>query len=698
MRTILVVACFLTAGVFQALFAASNPNIQITGDTNSVRETMTFVVTGPECSETGDPNPFTDYLFIVRFQYMLSGAEIYMVPGYFAADGNAGQTGADSGNIWKAHWTPQWLGPHEYRIIFRQGKDIAISGDTTAGTPVAGIDGDTGTVHLTGESEKQLPDLRCLGRVDYDQYKTYLVQVKNSFEKLIFMKMGVSSPSNFLNFADFDNTPENTYRKTWATHVTDWQQGDTTWGSGGKGKGIIGALNYLGAKGVNTISFNTLTVGGTDNNVFPYTAPDSLTRFDCSKLDQWQTVFNHANQKGIVVELRTQLAANQSLLDNGDLGPQRKLYYRELIARFSHNLGLFWNLGDENTQTTAQRKAMANFLWTLDPYSYPGRPILLSVPDGTQDAAYTPLQGDSSLLTGLALQTNWNAVHKETKKWVDSCRWIAIRYWHVFSDFQLPKATGVPVEGFTGTPNQDDIRKQVLWGNLMAGGAGVSYVFGSQDDLTCQGFSGRDKLWEYNRYATDFFLTYIGNSQMPMQVNSNNLLSDTTAFCMSYTGGHPFVVYLPNGGTTNIDLSGTLDSMKVWWYNPRTGGNVIAGVQVVGGAEASIGNPPEDAGQDWVALIVPDTGSVAGVKKNKTAGTKSFSMMRTYLAHNGLVKIPVPMVDAGTIEIVGFNGKVVASLKNAGSRLAYRCKAKGMYLLCATIKGKRTILGRIIYL
>ena len=32
-------------------------------------------------------------------------------------------------------------------------------------------------------------------------------------------------------------------------------------------------------------------------------------------------------------------------LDGGDLGIERKLYCRELIARFGNNLALNWNLG-----------------------------------------------------------------------------------------------------------------------------------------------------------------------------------------------------------------------------------------------------------------------------------------------------------------------------------------------------------------
>ena len=53
-----------------------------------------------------------------------------------------------------------------------------------------------------------------------------------------------------------------------------------------------------------------------------------------------------------------------------------------------------------------------------------------------------------------------------------------------------------------------DIRKYTLWGNLMAGGAGVEYYFGyglADNDLVAENFRSRDKSWDYGRIAIDFF-------------------------------------------------------------------------------------------------------------------------------------------------------------------------------------------------
>ena len=78
------------------------------------------------------------------------------------------------------------------------------------------------------------------------------------------------------------------------------------------------------------------------------------------------------------------------VLDGGNLGAQRKLYCRELIARFGHNLALNWNLGEENTQSTAQQKAMIDYIADLDAYDH--NIVVHTFPD-QQDKVYRPAPG-----------------------------------------------------------------------------------------------------------------------------------------------------------------------------------------------------------------------------------------------------------------------------------------------------------------
>ena len=57
-------------------------------------------------------------------------------------------------------------------------------------------------------------------------------------------------------------------------------------------------MNYLASKGVNAMSFLTYNAGGDGDNVWPFVASDDKLHYDVSKLDQWQIVFDHAQQKG----------------------------------------------------------------------------------------------------------------------------------------------------------------------------------------------------------------------------------------------------------------------------------------------------------------------------------------------------------------------------------------------------------------
>src|SRR4029079_5012026 len=91
-------------------------------------------------------------------------------------------------------------------------------------------------------------------------------------------------------------------------------------------------------------------------------------------------------------------------LDGGDLGPERKLYLRELIARFGYSLALNWNLGEENTQTTAQQRAMAQYIQQTDP-CHPH--IAVHTSPAWQNRVYPRLLGSQSPLTGASLQNPW---------------------------------------------------------------------------------------------------------------------------------------------------------------------------------------------------------------------------------------------------------------------------------------------------
>ena len=561
--------------------------------------TMTFA--GPEASEDGDPNPFFDYRLNVTFVHAGTGTS-YKIPGYFAADGNAANTSASSGNQWRVHLAPDHVGEWEYTVSFRNGKGVAVSNDADAGRAVAPIDGMKGTLEV-GATDKQGRDFRGKGRLDY--VGKHHLQFAGSKE--FFLKAGVDAPENLLAYRDFDGDfksdgQKDNLVKNWESHVQDWQEGDPTWGKG-RGKGLIGAINYLASQGLNVFSFLTLNIDGDDRNVFPYTSYDERLRIDCSKMDQWEIVFSHGDKLGMYLHFKTLECENVNLLDKGQLGPQRKLYYRELIARFGHHLAMNWNLGEEvgyvNPVSTQQKVDWANFFADNDPYHHH-----IVIHNGNK---HYDLMGNASPLTGFSLQTSqtdFRNVHGSTlnyirrsvkagKPWVVACDEPGDAQHSLVTDAE--------------DPTHDNPRTNALWGNIMAGGAGVEWYFGykhDHSDLTCQDFRVRENMWKQCRIAVDFFR----DQKVPFwdMTNANKLLISKNGFCLAQEG-KVYLVFAKEATETSLDLTNANGIFEVLWFNPRSGGKVQVGTveAVNSGGKYSLGRPPADPGKDWVAIIRP---------------------------------------------------------------------------------------------
>ena len=559
---------------------------------------LTLTFNGPQSGEEAEPNPFLDYRLNVTFT---KGKKQYVVPGYYAADGDAAETSATSGNKWRVHFVPDEEGNWSFRGSFRTGRDIAISSDPAAGksTPFDGVAGK----FMVGPTDKTGRDFRSKGFLKYVG-KRYLQFVETGE---YFLKGGADSPENFLAYADFDGTFDagelkregeaagKEFLHRYGPHVKDWKAGDPTW-KNGKGKGMIGALNYLASKSMNSVYFIPYNIdGGDGKDVWPWTNPKEKYRFDCSKLDQWEIVFSHMDKLGLMLHIIQQETENDQGLDGGELGRQRKLYYRELIARFGHHLALVWNLGEENTNTTSQRKAFCRYIKDLDPYEHP---VVMHTYPGKYEECYEPLLG-YEYFDGPSLQTN--DTHNQTMKWIDHS--VATgRKWFVSLDEIGPAHTGVK-------PDKDDywhdeVRDKHLWGHLMAGGAGVEWYFGykfAHNDLNCEDWRSREHMWELTGYALEFFHKYLPFTEMS---HHDELTSAKNDYCFAKPG-QIYAIYFPTGGTTHLDLGSSSGEFSVEWYNPRVGGPLRRGsvAEVIGPGPVAIGHPPQPTDKDWVALI-----------------------------------------------------------------------------------------------
>lgn len=623
-----VIAIVLLAGAAAtAVRGQGSPSsdVAISGELRQWHK-VTLTLTGPQADESSvAPNPFMDYRMTVTFAHE-SGSPTYSVPGYFAGDGNAANSSAAAGNKWRAHLSPDTIGRWTYRISFRSGKGVALAA-ATAGQAVAPFDGRTGVFQVAA-TDKRSPDLRARGRLQY--VNRHYLQFAGSRE--YFLKLGADSPETLLAYADFDGTvalkpqvPLHTY----AAHVRDRAPGDPAW-KDGKGAGLIGAINYLASKGVSSMSFLPYNAGGDGDNVWPFVTRDDKFHYDVSKLDQWQIVFDHAQRKGIYLHFKLQeneiddnvrsgkTVQIRESLDGGDTGPERRLYIRELAARFGYALALNWNIGEENTQSSEQQLAMAMSLRDSDPYG--GHHIVVHTFPNEQEKVYPSLLGSRSPFTGASLQMMWNAVHERTVRWVRASA-QAKKPWVVANDEQGPATYGVPPDqGYAGFAGKDaqgrdvgytlhDIRKYSLWGNLMAGGAGVEYYFGyalPDNDLIAENFRSRDMSWEYGRIAIDFF----HSQKIPFwdMTNADELVGNDAHDNSRYAfakANDIYLVYLPSGGTAQLDLSHASGAFTLSWFDPRNGGALKAGsVRTVdGGASAPLGTAPDNPNEDWLVIV-----------------------------------------------------------------------------------------------
>jgi N-acetylneuraminic acid mutarotase len=577
--------------------------------------TITLSFNGPETSELAEENPFLNYRLSVEFR---NEDTQQTIRGFYAADGNASETSSNSGSIWQAHFTPNKTGNWSYAAKLYYGDSIALSDDPNKGELIS-ISNSKGNFIVT-KSDKEGDDFRAHGRIEAAN-GYFKFRGTNNY----WLKAGTNSPENLLAYVDFDDT----YRikaearegeaattetiHVYEPHLKDWKTGDLTW-KNGKGKSLVGGINYLASKGMNVVYFLTLNILGDGKDVWPYVSPDDFTRFDVSKLEQWELVFEYMQSKGIMLHIVLQETENETMLDNGDTGPLRKLYYNELIARFGHHLGLIWNLGEENGYTPwapnnpyqddEQRKAMAKYVKENDPYKNPV--FIHTLPnEELRNDILNALFG-YKYLDGISLQhakreTAAQAVSDLKVKsdsagheWLVTMDEIGMWYQGAMTDAE--------------DPNHNTLRSYALWGTLLSGAAGVEWYFGAKhphNDLTSEDWRQRNRLWEITNYAKEFFNAYLPYWEMQPE---HGLVNSKEAYCFRKKN-EIYAIYLPDSNSYTLNLSATKGRFSVQWFNPLTGNGLQTGsVETIdGGGIHSLGNPPEIDNnlpeQDWVILV-----------------------------------------------------------------------------------------------
>ncbi|MFC7338848.1 DUF5060 domain-containing protein [Haloferula chungangensis] len=558
-----------------------------------------LVFDGPEVDES--PATFRNHRLDVTFTSP-SGKK-YKVPGFFDADGDPANSSATRGNKWKARFAGGEEGEWSYTTNFVIGENVAAT--LSGGEGGTGPDGEKGSFRI-GAQDKAGRDFRAKGKLEY--VGGHYLRFADGDH---FIKLAANSPEVLLEYGEFDGTPGHE-KDLYTPNIADWKPGDPTWGDG-KGKGIIGLINYLSGLGVNGHYFLCMNAYGDGKEAWPWTGADDIDVYDVSKLAQWEILFTHFDRMGLMVHFQLSESENTNYFEAKDGGgafaDTRKIFYREMVARFGHHMAITWNIGEENQapgdgfekpNTHAQRKEFASWIRKLTYYE--DHISVHNGPGGVFDDIFPQLLGFEDI-TGPSLQTylikpkrkvDMLSNHDEVRKWRDLSA-EAGHPWVV--------AVDEPWWGKRPATLAETIRKEVVWGSILAGGHMEFYT--GKDDVKHIDYRSYEDCWKAMGIAAEFMNRQLAKEIAEMKPNDALAIGNDN-WAMA-NDGSIYLVYLKNGGEAVVDLSSAADrTFSVQWFNPRTGGALADGTPetVVGGEDRiSLGKAPDDDEQDWVLLL-----------------------------------------------------------------------------------------------
>lgn len=656
----------------------------------------------------GGGNVFSDVRLECVFRHA-GGNVSAVVQGFYAADGDAAETGAAAGRVWRCMFTPWLQGEWTWAASCVRGADVAVG---AAGGERVAPDGKGGRF-VVGPvpAERDARDGRAKGRLRYVGRRYLRFEGDGEW----FLSGGNDSPEGLLNYADFDGALQNTQTRTWAMHVQDWREGDPTW-KGGKGKGLIGLVNYLATLRLNSISFLLFSYLGSDGGVFPTVDDPATVRdvYNVAKLEQWRVVFDHMERSGLMMHMKLSEVQSVKYWDNGALGRQKKLYYREMIARFGHYNAIVWNLGEELANEKPPElgvdfriepvtiRAYGLYVSSLDPMEHPV--ALHTWPtDPIKREFYTAVIADGA---GTAInvfsvqgQAEILRFYLETKRWVDASAAAGVPK-VVTNDEQGPFRSGVASDARDASHFLN--RTGALWPPVLAGGAGHLTYFGfafPDSDIDVRDMRTYEGWFKQVVIMLDFFR----DNAVPFQdmVASDELASN--GMYTFYKPGEVYIVQVVSRYATSLDLRGdtSVAGFAISWVDAARGGAPAAGSVdcAPAGAWAALGTPPGGAwrGRDWIALLRADAG--CGAARGVRCGG-AFVRADAAAADTGLsASVAFSLVDARGAPLPGgtaFAGETglcncgvaeggVAIARHEGSAVTLQSGGGRMWLSCSKL-------------
>lgn len=551
---------------------------------------------GPLAAETDNsPNPFLDYRLTVELTSPTG--QITQVPGFFAGDGQ----GNGRGTTWRIRFSADEVGQWAYSATMHAGNNVAINLDTQSGGKVA-LQGASGSFSIE-PAPSDAPEFLRQGRLEH--VGSHYLKFRDG---PYWIKGGTDSPENLLGFSGIDGTFDQGgidagFLHDFAAHRNDWRESDPLFShasTGADSRGLIGALNYLGDQGVNSVYFLPMNLGGDGQETYPYVGAEknrfNKTHYDISKLHQWNLVLNHAQEQGVAlnVVLSETEEANERWMDEGALGVERKLFFRELVARFGYLLAVKWNLGEENDFPRVELDKHADYLQAID---WSGKPIAVHT-HINQFYRYGEIVGDTRY-EATSIQFDPEFAGQFVEQW--RSRSAATGHpWVIDMDENTDGLAPADV---------DERRKQIMYDVFFSGG-NLEWYFGYSplplgSDVTAGDFRQREVMWRQMRYAREMM-----QSELPfwrMQPADSLIEGDSDAFggaeVFTLTN-EAYAVYLPAAnGNEVLNLRDTTAHFQQRWFNPLTGEFTGVDDTIPASSSRRLGSPPSRPGEDWVVLV-----------------------------------------------------------------------------------------------
>jgi hypothetical protein len=432
---------------------------------------------GPNSKGLGEPNPFA-----VPFDVTFTGPDgkSWLVPGFYDGDGRGGL----DGRVWKVRFSADRNGAWRYETRSVEPLLNGRRGAFTVGDPPAGA-----------------PELYRKGRLEYTGQR-YLKFREGGY----WIKFGADDPENILGAA-FGN----------------WQSKKRQ-------------LDWIAAKGINSIYVMTHTLDGDGKDVWPWAgataeeAKRNSDRFDVAKLARWRELLEHAHAKGLVIQLVLQD-------DSAWSGYDHARYYREMVARFGDLPALYFNFCEEYNERYSLKQALEfmELLGRIDPYGHARAIHNVRAPVD----AYI----DSGAVQVTSVQTN--------PKSPAALNQLALEWWQA----SLLRGRRPLVVSFDEARPAEE--RGSWWSVYLGGGMWESYIPIEKE------YASAEPAWS-ELAATRTFMETLPVERM---IPANHLVREGKAFCLAEPGA-VYALYLPDGGAVRVDLVEG-NAYEAEWFSPR---------------------------------------------------------------------------------------------------------------------------------